>query len=240
MRLLSVPEFVNRKQKNKIAVFGSGYSINNITPDMWGVIEDGFDTIAFNWFCKLLRPTTWYVVREQCTTPKRIEPGHDLESFVDLMKHQKSATKIVKDMSYRKDNYQWARNHTLFDGEGFIFKEQAGGCSAKSFRDDVFEDGIHHGKSSIYDVLHFCIGMKYEEILFCGIDLYDNRHFYLGQDEPTECLIKDKMSVHAPHKTLEKTLAIISSIKEVFDIKMTVLNPRSLLTKIIPVWQGEK
>jgi hypothetical protein len=152
------------------------------------------------------------------------------------MEYFKSSTKIVKDMSYRKDNYQWARNHHLLSGEGHVFPEIAGGCSAKSFRDDIFGDGIHHGKSSIYDVLHFCIGMGYKEILFCGIDLYDNRHFYLGYDEPTELLTKEHMTVDAPHPTANKTLKIIDDVQRIYGTIMHVHNRRSLLTQIMPVW----
>lgn len=237
MRLLSIPEFLNRKTKNKIVIFGSGYSINWITAEQWGIIDSEYDTIGFNWFCKLRRPTTWYIIREQCTTPKRIEAGHDLDSFVELMDYLKSTTKIIKDMSYRKDNYQWARNLNLINGEGYVFPEIAGGCSAKSFRDDIFAEGIHHGKSSIYDVLHFCVGMGYKEILFCGVDLYDNRHFYLGFDEPTELLLKDNLTVDSTHLTAPKALKIIEDTKAVYDIPMYVHNPRSLLTQIMPVWE---
>lgn len=237
MRILTIPEFLNRKTKNKIVVFGSGYSINWISGKQQNVIDEEYDSIGFNWYCKSSRPTTFYIVREQCTTPKRIEPGHDLEAFVELMARFKDSTKVVKDMSYRKDNYQWARNHHLLSGEGMVFTEIFGGCSAKSFRDDIFEDGIHHGKSSIYDVLHFCIGMKYEEILFCGIDLYDNRHFYLGYDEPTELLTKENMTVDAPHPTAAKTLKLIEDVKNIYKIKMSVHNPRSLLNQVLPVWE---
>jgi hypothetical protein len=142
-------------------------------------------------------------------------------------------------MNYRGDNFQWARNLDLFNGEGYIFREIPGGCSAKSFKDDIFDEGIHHGKSTIYDVLHFCIGMKYEEILFCGVDLYNNRHFYLGYDEPTELLVKEGIHVTEPHKTLKKTLSIVESVKNTYPIRMYVQDERSMLSQIIPVWTIE-
>jgi hypothetical protein len=73
MKLLSIPDLFERKRHDALVIFGSGYSINWITPEQWAVIDREYDTWGMGWYCKMRRPTTWYMVREQCVTPKRIE-----------------------------------------------------------------------------------------------------------------------------------------------------------------------
>jgi hypothetical protein len=117
-------------------------------------------------------------------------------------------------MSYRTDNYQHIRNLDKFDGDGFVFKEIYGGCSVKNFRDDIFNEGIHHGKFSMYDALHFAIGMGYKKIVFCGVDLYDNRHFYLPYDKTTKLTEAEGNSANSPHLTAPKALKLVADFME--------------------------
>jgi len=119
-----------------------------------------------------------------------------------------------------------------------VFGEIQGGCSPKSFcRDDIFTDGIHHGKGTIYDALHFAVGMHYTEVLFCGIDLYDNRYFYLPRDETLQQTMNEGQSVDAPHLMADKTLRVVGDFAKTYpDIALSVQNKRSLLAEIIPVW----
>jgi hypothetical protein len=238
MKLLNIPEFLSHKNHNALAIFGCGYSINWITEEQWNILDRDYDTLGMNWYCKKHRPTTWYIVREQCTVPKRLAKNFELDDFYTDIESFRNAIKVVKDMSYRTNNYQHIRNLHKLDGAGYVFKEIQGGCSVKSFRDDIFDEGIHHGKCSIYDALHFAIGMKYEKIVLCGIDLYDNRYFYLPYDQTMEQTIREGNSVTAPHATAPKVVKLISDFIEFWKIPVLVQNRKSLLHGIIPLWDG--
>jgi hypothetical protein len=239
MNALSKSDFLGCKKHDGIAILGTGYSILNITPDIWQDIESKYDTFGMNWFCKSKHPTTWYLVREQANVPKRVHEGHTLDIFFDLMLNYKETCKIIKDQPHKAHNYPFSRNLDKFEGNGIVIKEAYGGCGTKSFGDDIFEIGLWHGKATMFDALHFAIYMNYNKILFCGIDLYDNRYFYLKANETLEQVRKEGRTYEDRHLLADKVVSIVRKTQDWWKRKMYVQNPQSLLTEVIPIWQGE-
>ena len=236
MNVLCKNQFMSFKRHDKLAVIGSGYSINDVSIEKLVKIDIGYDTIGMNWSCKLHRPMTWYIVREQAASPKRIGRLQTLSDFLhDINRTQ--TTLIIKDMSYREGNYIHAQHTDKFTHDGMIFKEIPGKCKAAAFGDDIFEDGIHHGKATMWDVLHFAVGMKYREILFIGVDLYDSRYFWLPYDEASPMVQAEGRSCNDPHLAAENTIRIVCDTRDTFGIEMYVENPKSLLAKHIEVWK---
>lgn len=238
MKLLTVDKFKEMKNRSHLAIIGSGYSLNDVSEEKWALICDEYDTFGMNWSCKFFLPYTWYLVREQAATPKRIGPGQTLSDFIEDMADVPT-TLIVKDMSYRTDNYIHARHTELFDHPGRVFKEITGKCSAKAFSDNIFEQGIHHGKNTMTDAMHFAVAMGYKEILFVGVDLYDSRYFWLPYDEPSPMVKNEGRTCESPHLAAENIVKIVTDTAATWDIKMAVENPKSLLAKHIPVWSAE-
>lgn len=239
MNTLSKSDFLGHKKHNGIAILGTGYSINSIDPETWLDIESKYDTFGINWYCKALHSTTWYLVREQANVPKRQHAGHTIEIFYDLMKFYTNTCKIIKDQPNHPHNYPYSRNLDKFEGNGIVIKEADGGCGVKSFADDIFTVGLWHGKATIFDALHFAIYMNYEKILFCGIDLYDNRYFYLKYNETLEQVSKEGRTCEDQHLLATKVVSIVQKTKDWWKKEMYVQNPRSLLANILPVWNGE-
>lgn len=237
MKNLTKAEFCRAKRHDNLAILGSGFSINLISRESWGIIDEFYDTLGMNWFCKLGRPTTWYIVREQCTTPRRCVKGQELTDFL-LALNRLSTTLIVKDMAYRTDNYQHARNTHKFLNPGRVFAEIPGKCSAAEFCDDIFSKGIHHGKGAMWDALHFAFGMGYREILFVGVDLYDSRYFWLPYDQPSDIVLAEGRQCHDEHLTAHNTIRLVQEFIVAWKIPCFVQNPKSMLAKIIPVWGG--
>ena len=64
------PDLSQHRDKNKIFILGSGYSINSIPKSMWTKLEK-HTTIAFNWFCFHNFEPSIYIVREQANIKKR-------------------------------------------------------------------------------------------------------------------------------------------------------------------------
>jgi hypothetical protein len=239
VKLLRPPELLTFKKHDNLAIMGTGYSINWITAEQWNVIDERYDTFGMNWYCKKKRPTTWYLIREQCATNNRVDKDHTLDEFYDCLGYYRDTIKIIKDMSYRRNNYQHAMNLHLIDGLGYVFNEIYGGCSAKSMlRTDIFTEGICHGKCTLYDAIHFAMGMGYKRILFCGIDLYDSRCFYKGYDETLPAVLLEGRNCAAPHLTADNTTQLIKKLVTTWNIPLFVQNKRSLLATIIPVWEG--
>ena len=241
MNLITKEQLITKKQKSGLAIMATGYSINSITDEQWRCIHEQYDMFGINWFCKSLVPTTWYLVREQACKPLRQckEQGYTVDNFIDLMRHYEWSCKIIKHPGYRDDHYHYHENIDQFDGDGMIFKEPPRARYADRFVDDIFEVGIHHGKCTIYEPLHFAVQLGYEKILFCGVDLYDNRYFYFDYNETLEQLKGIGRTCASEHLTANNTITLLETFKESFPhILLAVHNPQSRIASVVPVWEG--
>lgn len=241
MKILDKDDFIARKKHDALAVMGSGFSINTISDFLWERIKNDFDSIGFNWFCNALRYTTFYLIREQCVTPLKIEAGNELNDLIAKINTivptliVKRKTRAVKN---NPDAYSHVANLHVFETDGVVVDDISVKTGAEGFKADIFKDGMHHGKATIYDILHFAVFMGYQEIVFFGVDLCDSRYFWLKYDETRELLIRRGRQINDIHNTAANTMKIIQDFKNTFpDIALWVHNPNSLLTKIIPVWR---
>lgn len=237
MNILTKDEFILRKRNDTLAIMGCGYSINTITDIEWIIIQDSFDQFGMNWYCNAQRDTTFYLIREQCVSPKKLENGSMIEDL-ERMINNINTTLIVKHKTGKADNYSHIDNLNKFNNDGIIVEERPGKCSAEDFKHDMFIDGMHHGKCTMYDALHFAIYMKYKRIIFFGIDLYDYRYFWLPYNKTRDIVLNEGYTCDSPHLAANNTINIIKQTKETYpEIKMFVHNPKSLLASFLPVWK---
>lgn len=239
MQVLSRKQFMARKTSDTLAVMGCGYSINTITEDQWQTIDSDYNSIATNWFCNAMRPVTFYLVREQCVSPKKLEPGSMPEDLYGMLNAIKT-TLIVKKKTGKADNYSHVDNLHRLENPGIIVNELPGKCGADVFLEDIFASGVYHGKCTMWDVLHFAVFMGYKRIVFFGVDLYDFRYFWLPYNDTRPIVAAEGKTCDTPHNQGEQTLRIIQGVKQRFpDIRLMVHNPKSLLAGILPVWSGQ-
>lgn len=233
MNLLTKKEFLVEKNSDTLAIMGSGYSINSITLEEREEIID-CDSIGFNWFCKSGWLVDYYLVREQCTAPSKIESGCSVK---DLINQINCKVVIVVDKTGPADNYSHVENLDKFYQDGIVVKNTKAKGGAVEFKKDIFEYGLHHGKCTLCDCLHLAVFMGYKKIVFFGIDLYDTRYFWLKEDETREIAARRGRKCTDVHNTAKYTLSIIEEFKKTFpDIKLLVHNPKSLLADLMPVW----
>jgi hypothetical protein len=237
--LLTKDEFVGHKKSDTIAIMGCGFSINTISKEEWKYI-DSIDSIGMNWFCKLHYPTTWYLIREQSTTKKRCAPGLEMRDFLfDMAKIPKSI-RVIKDTNLDDGSYMHACHPFRLGGDWAVFKELRGSVSANEFRRNIFTDGIHHGKGTMYDVLNFSLGMGYKKIIFFGVDLYDSRYFWLDYDTTLNIVAAEGRDNTSRHRMSGKTVNLLESVKKYWDVEMSVHNSKSEIAGTVPVWGGVK
>jgi hypothetical protein len=239
MKILTVDEFLSRKKHSRLAVMGCGYSINSITPSQWELICDEFDQIGMNWYCKARKDTTFYIVREQCVSPMRRFEGRMPLNLIELLNGIKT-TLIVKIKNQgAHDDYSHIDHLDPFTNDGILLKEINNKANPKEFSRDIFKDGLFHGKTTMYDVLHFAVGMGYESIVFFGVDLYDVRYFWLPYESVLEEDAINGKAASDHHLQAGTTVNLVAATKDAWpDIKMEVYNPKSLLANVLPVWKG--
>ena len=245
MFILNKEAFLNQKKSKTIVVYGSGYSINKLNSKDKKILSS-FDSISFNWFCKSNIPTTYYIVREQCSTKKRISKGETLDIFYKSLnaRHKKSCS-IVHRFTYDKKYklYDHSKNLKRIKGSGIVVDDiyklsnvikKNPKAIIRKFTEDIFEHGVQHGLCTLYSVMHIVTFCGYKKIVFAGIDLNDSRYFWLKKDEPRYTLVKDNKGVTDKHKVRYTTMKLLSLYQKVFPKKkLCVYNKASALTKIM-------
>lgn len=240
MNILTEQEFLNKKQSDTLVVFGSGYSINEITEEQWSKLAE-FDSIAFNWFCKSFVPTTFYMIREQSNNKKRRSEGEQVADLVHMLNTEpyEDSCLIVLDMSNSPHPcYKWWENKSLdqFPHEGIVVKDLRR-FDIEEFRLNIFEHGVIHGHTTLYNVMHIAAFMGYKRIIFAGIDLYDSRYFWLKEDEDRHTLVHKGLTHSSKHSVLTRMGPLMKTFKQVFpNIELYTFNPKSLLKSWMPIW----
>jgi len=235
MILLSKKNLIKTKTSDTIVIFGTGPSINKITKDQFEYINNKCDSIAFNWFFKGGLFTKYYLIREQCVTPKKIFEDQTMDIFIEGMNNIKSI-KIISAMRHRPDNFQWADNHDKINGEGIILEDVPGKVTSKDLQSDCFTYGVRHYKCTITNCIHLAISMGYKRILFAGVDLNNSGHYWLPEGKVNLMSASEGRNYNDHHLTRDKTITIIELVKNNFNIELYTVNPESELIKIIPEW----
>lgn len=238
MKILNKEEFLSKKKHDTLAIMGSGYSINKIINQQWDFIYENCDQFGMNWYCNSKKDTTFYMVREQCVAPGKLEKGSMPEDLYHLI-NAIDTTLIVKKNHGKADNYFHIDHLDKFDKEGIIVEDIVGKCKSDVFTEDIFETGLRHGKGSIWDALHFSVFMKYENVLFCGIDLNDTRYFWLPYNKTREIVANESKTCTMPHNQMANTIDIVKNyMRQYPDKRLQVMNPHSALAGIVEVFNG--
>jgi len=237
MHVISPKEFVSIKQSDTLVVLGSGYSINRISKEEWRQIG-AFDSVGFNWFCHHEFGPTFFVVREQANSKARSVSTETRKSLVRALSKEsyKSTCLVVQDISKHSPNtYNYAKNHKLFNQKGVIVRDVKGKINKKLFLRNIFKHGALHGKCTLTNVMHIALFLKYERIIFAGIDLNDSRYFWLKPTETRVNIKQKRLRYKNRHPVSGPVMRMLRQVKNHFKVNMYTMNPKSAIKKIIPV-----
>ena len=237
-------EFDKNNRTKTVVIYGCGSSLNDLT-DLDSYVLSQFDSVAFNWFCFSHIPVTYYLVREQANIPKRVHGDETIDNFYNLInRYYKKSLLVIHDLkNHSPDAYDYSQNCDKFIPSHITVKDvklKGNGPGIENWRkEDIFKDGLYHGKSTMTNAMHFAVWMGYERIVFAGVDLYDSRYFWMG--EKTRYSVKNKKKTkESKHQTSNDTLSLVKKVKQVYpDIKMCTYNKKSLLSNAIGVWNGQ-
>lgn len=234
MNIISTREFIRRKQSDTIVVLGSGYSINNISDKGWGKIAS-YDSIGFNWFCHHKFGPTFYAIREQANTKQRNKATETRKRlFADMAKPSLASTCLIVHNVKGSKVYNYAKNHSRFAQDGIIVKDRKGKSVAAQFKHDIFKRGVFHGKSSLMNVIHIAIYLKYKRILFAGVDLRNSQYFWLDPKATRINIHQKRLKSHNRHPAAKYIFSMLKKLKKFYKGKMYTVNRKSLLMKILP------
>lgn len=237
MKILTERAFREEKTHDTLVIYGSGYSINALNPEQIMRLSS-FNSISFNWFCKSKIPVTFYLVREQANTVKRVSKDETKKIFLKALNAPPylEACKIVQNVHMEK----WSEKtrakvlsyHQCLDkirGSGIVLKESRE--SPRNFlKFDIFEDGVIHGQTTLCNVLHIASWLEYKRIIFVGIDLYDSRYFWLGDQEKRAIT---RAPVNRQHKVAGHVRSLVRLFRKLHpEVGILVANKKSLIAKL--------
>lgn len=189
-----IDDVKNNRKSDTVFVFGSGYSLNDISDEHWLEIQK-HDTVGFSGFGvhQDWIDLDYYLIRGWAEHwdgvvnwkshaqefQKILEKNARLEQTTFILQHEFSALfcNSLLTLSYLP---QKAR--------ALLYK-----TSPKSHKpSSSMDQGLCHNTGTLFDAVHFAFVGGWKKIVLIGVDLYDSRYFWLNEDE-TEDIVDGKM-----------------------------------------------
>jgi hypothetical protein len=236
-RILTESDLRATRKSDKVFIFGSGASLNDVPPDHWREMS-AHDTIGFNWFVhqRFVR-CDYHFVRETGADDLDARSWRPrLEEYCDLARRNPhyAATTFLVQSGFRATNGNRAIGLRLLPDRRPIFLFR----SVRGRREPTrrFSDGLPHNYATLEECVNFAYLMGWTEIVLVGVDLYDRRYFWLPPDVP----VAGSDSTEGPHLTARTGLIdLLGEWRERFareNVQLFVYNERSLLARSVPVW----
>lgn len=254
MTEINKKKFKNYKNSDTIVIYGSGWSINNLTEDDKRHLNK-FDSIGFNWFCKSGIPTTFYLLREQTTSKQKGLKNERYNDIVDnIKKYYNKSCLIIIDMLKSSNAWKgrrgWTFDSRVFENERVIlsekyyslYKEQKYIPFFKQAKKiDIFNNHVMYATCTMSIIFHIITWMEYKKIIFVGVDLYDHRYFWLPYNQLRQLTKAKQRKLNSEHFTAKFTLKMIKDMMKVYpEKKLYTFNNNSLLNIIIPTYKNDK
>ncbi|HPM74291.1 MAG TPA: hypothetical protein PLA71_01050 [Saccharofermentans sp.] len=228
----------------KTYVLGTGPSINEITENEWNYLKNQ-NTFGFSWFFKKGFAPNWYYTHENDHQPER------LRKTILENPEKWSRTKVILG---KTDNHQIklpfpnlyatavASNHLkAFNGQQWPHQFPEPPISFENFWAKSFERPLCGFRGQLAAVINAAHILGASEIALCGIDLYDNSHFYPDEEgsQHVENLrrimnfdpVKDN---HSQMAKLYGSATIVDFVKYISKyITISCCSQRSLLNEVI-------
>jgi hypothetical protein len=211
-------------------VFGSGRSLLEISPEEWARIGE-HDVVSLREFPR----QHW------------IRADYHITGEVDFL--DEYAARIVANPLYAETVFVVQQGWLAETGNNLVgrrllpagarifrYRRTARGRYAPPSRQ--FSQGLVHGFNSSISATNFAVLMGWRRIVLCGIDLYDKGYFWLDEGETRSYekpgIAVDSLFTNAPD--IVTTLGRWRDVLEPEGIELMVYNPRSLLARVLPVF----
>lgn len=245
-----------RKRSRRVFVFGSGYSINEMTDDDWLQIGK-HDTLGFSGSIYLKKvPLTYLLLRAWTETPAgSLSWRKDADEVLGAIAANPflASTAFVLQSGLTAIFGNRLIGYRLWDTERPVYFYIADKVSKLPHRN--LSRGLVSAKGTLCSAISLASALGYDEIVLVGVDLYDNRYFWLPPDktlgwsnEEQKLVASDQtvrgLSVGSAHNTVNSGIvALVGTwgryLAQSHGVQLSVYNPRSLLAGAIPVFDRE-
>jgi hypothetical protein len=250
-RQLTQEEASALRTSETVFVFGSGYSLNEISPAEWENIAK-HDVFGFNAFYhQRWVPVNFHLLRG------------GLYGELRWHRYAGEVVEAIRSNPFYRDTVFVMQQEFLaqFTNQliGYqLFPRVRGVLRYPTFRapgvlpSRKVSDGLRHLAGTLSDAVNcaFCLGWRH--IVLAGVDLYDSRYFWLPPDQtPTVDRINATVGsgpINAlggnrfderHYTTRNGVVDLMAAWRGFFEaegVQLTVYNPRSLLASVMPVY----
>jgi hypothetical protein len=240
------------RRSDTVFIFGCGYSLNAITEEEWRhfVAHDVFGFNAF--YYERWVPVRFHLLRGGLYGELRWREyaGEVVEAIAN--------NPLLRDTIFiMQEEYLASFTNQLIGYR--MFPPVKGLLRYYTARDEgtlptsSLADGVRHISGTLSDAVNcaFCLG--WSSVVLVGVDLYDSRYFYLRPDQTATVDRVDARvagaSVNAlrgnryddPHYTIQTGIVdLMAEWSRHFadrGVRLSVYNPRSLLARVLPVYE---
>lgn len=240
---LSEADFQASRKSERVFVFGSGWSLNEIPPEGWAHMAQ-HDTFGFSMFVyqKWIR-TDYHMLRE-LYVKKELDRSFWLpysQEFAEYFDNNPyfDQTILLAQSGWRSLTANRMIMLKLFKKPRrlLLFRVVKG-------REDTqpslrLRDGIVHGAGSLTDAINLAAIAGWKHIILVGVDLYDARYFW---DDAHLNAADFGIDPNGMHNTVRwgiiENIARWRDILAQHGITLWVYNPKSLLTSVLPIYDA--
>ncbi len=230
------------RKSDTLFIFGSGYSLNDLTPAEISHLEQ-HDTLGFNWFIyqNAVR-VDFQLVREITPSLKKNILQPKMREYASILEENTrySDTVFIVQEGFKAIIGNCLIGLKLMPRKRPIFPYRNSSRSSLDLPSNSLAKGLVHGKGTLMECINLGYLLGWKKIVLMGIDLYDRRYFWLKPDETrSNDLIRGASHVDQ-HNTANYVIQHISDwipFLKKNDIQLYIYNPRSLLSKTLPVYE---
>lgn len=235
-------EVFNRKRSDSLFIFGSGYSINDLTAAEIEIFSQ-HDTLSFNWFIyqDFIR-IDYHLIRELASNDRDSSIWkQEFAHYSGLLKKSPFYQNTLFVIQVSMSAVRLLANHCLPEEAACLFYYK---CPVGTkYPNTDFKSGfggLVHGPSTLFDCMNFAYLFGWKKIILVGVDLYDRRHFWLKADETDPRDVIRNKNYWDEHNTTREAIIWAKRWRKYFQregIQLSVYNPKSLLAKVVPIFR---
>ena len=231
------------RRSDTIFVFGSGWSLNELSTAEFGAFEQ-HDTLGFNWFVReTFVRCDYHLIREidpNDRDPRAWKPA--LGAYTGSIRANPNFAKtvFVVQGGLRAIEANRVIGYGLLPKRAQIVRFRTLGGRREPSRS--LAHGLARGYATLEESVNFAYILGWRRIVLVGVDLYDRRYFWLDREETREGDVARGASSSDPHAQahtgLVEQLGEWGRLMGAEGVSLEVYNPRSLLAKVLPVYAG--
>ncbi len=253
-RVLTPHEAAARRRSDTVFIFGSGYSLNDVTPDEWAHFS-AHDVFGFSGFVyQSWVRADFHLIRSWDVAGKDVVARwpRPMEAFArdfTANPHFRETVAVVQ------AEYGALTGCTLIGHRLLPLATPILPYRTARRLDDLpsshWDEGLAHTQGALADTVNAAYLLGWKRIVLVGVDLYDTRYFWgppdativMGNDG--ECRqvtpVSDRgVRWNEPHLTATRGIVdVMGAWAEEFareSVRLEVYNPRSLMTRVLPVY----